>query len=310
MKELKLKEYRTTIDTIMINIYNDNIESEDILNEENRGMSELFKAINYKKRKDRKDQGKISLVIKIHNIYRDRKLDKEFYVESYGELIKTLDKLYYELGIRDIEKLELQRVDIAIDRPGTYSENLKETRYLYHLLNLDFKDKELWYNTSFRKNEINTFMAKGRSFELSFYDKESESGGQFPYKTRYEFRFKRISKNDLEIVLDRLIKRLERLEENIPYVEKESIKLLTKLYDEEKEKNISLSLSEFVRHNDMLIYTNKVMQALYEHSELNGSYKKWKENYRKLNRLEFISNTRMKKIIYSCKAAIKLYKKS
>ena len=309
-----LKPYRATVDTMGVKTGITNFRSINILNRENRSGSEYFKAISYNKTKTSLEEGKIHIVVKVHNIFRTS--EQEFYVESFTETKEIMKNLYIELGVEEVKDIVIDRVDIAIDRPESFKACLKEIRYLYHLLTLDFADKDLWYNTTFRKGKVNTFMAKGRDFELSFYDKELESNGAFEYKTRLEFRFKRLKGNDLEKVINKLLNKLNNLDENIPEVEQQMIELLCEKYD--SEDNPSFTLSEFARNEDSLIYNNNIMKALYKYSGLKGNYNKWlekcRENIRKReknpNMLRFVSDSAIKKQIKGCQKALKEYRKS
>lgn len=286
-----------TMETPLSNILNIGEVNSPIASASKRG-------INFNKSKSN-----FRVVLKPHKILGKVK-GTELYINNKKELENVLKDEMYKMGVIDLEKVDYTRVDIAIDRPEKFEECLKETRYLFHLLSLDFKDRELWYNKSFRDNKISTFKATGRSFELSFYDKEKESNGTFPYKTRYEFRFKRLKGIDLDKTIDKLIDKLIDLDKKIPIIELETINLLSKLFKEELDKNIVRNLTEFVRKYEVLIYNGNILKALYKISGLKGSYSKWLDSYRTKRPIKLISNTSIKKQINGCVKALKLYKKS
>lgn len=286
-----------TMETPVSNIINIGEVSSPIASVTKRG-------INFNKSKSN-----FRVVLKPHKIL-GKISEKELYITNKNNLEDVLKSEMHRMGVIDLDKVDYTRVDIAIDRPEKFEDCLKETRYLFHLLSLEFKDRELWYNKSFRDNKTNTFKATGRSFELSFYDKEKESKGTFPYKTRYEFRFKRLKGIDLDKSIDRLIDKLKDLDKRVPMVELETINLLSNLFREELDKNIVRNLTEFVRRYRLLIYNANILKALYKVSGLKGSYSKWLEKYRSKSSMEFISNTSIKKQINECVKALKVYKNS
>ncbi|HAT4256588.1 TPA: hypothetical protein I9065_003011 [Clostridium perfringens] len=254
------------------------------------------------------EKGKFQVVLKPHKILGKRN-GEELYINKKSTLEKVLKREMCRMGVIDLDKVDYTRVDIAIDRPEKFEECLKETRYLFHLLSLEFRDRELWYNKSFRDNKTSTFKATGRSFGLSFYDKEKESNGTFPYKTRYEFRFKRLKGIDLDKSIDKLIDKLKDLENRLGIVELETIDFLNKLFIEELEKDTVSNLSEFVKKYEVLIYNGNILKSLYKASGLKGSYNKWLDSYRRKRPIKLISNTSIKKQINECVKALKLYKK-
>lgn len=256
-----------------------------------------------------KNKSNFRVMLKPHKIL-GKVRGTELYINNKKELEDVLKNEMYKMGIIDLDKVDYTRVDIAIDRPEKFKECLKETTYLFHLLSLEFKDRELWYNNSFRDKKTNTFKATGRSFELSFYDKEKESNGTFPYKTRYEFRFKRLKGIDLDKSIDKLIDKFKNLDDRINIVELESIDFLNELFKEELEEDTVSDLSEFVKKYELLIYNGNILKALYKTSGLKGSYSKWLESYRRKRKIKLISNTTIKKQINECVKALKLYKKS
>ena len=253
------------------------------------------------------EKGKFKVVLKPHKILGKRN-GEELYINKKSTLEKILKREMCRMGVIDLDKVDYTRVDIAIDRLEKYEDCIKETAYLFHLLSLEFKNRELWYTTSLRDGKVNTFVAKGRSFELSFYDKEKESNGAFPYKTRYEFRFKRLKGIDLDKSISKIIDKLKNLNERINSVELEAINLLTKKFEEEIEKNIVVNLTEFVRKYELFIYNGNILKGLYKSSGLKGSYNKWLEKYRTKRELKLISDTAIKKQINECIRALKLYK--
>lgn len=253
------------------------------------------------------EKGKFQVVLKPHKILGKRN-GEELYINKKSTLEKILKREMCRMGVIDLDKVDYTRVDIALDRPEKYEDCIKETAYLFHLLSLEFKNRELWYTTSLRDGKVNTFVAKGRSFELSFYDKEKESNGAFPYKTRYEFRLKRLKGTDLDKSINKIIDKLKNLNERINSVELEAINLLTKKFEEEIEKNIVVNLTEFVRKYELFIYNGNILKGLYKSSGLKGSYNKWLEKYRTKRELKLISDTAIKKQINECIRALKLYK--
>ena len=302
------KDYRTTIDTMGIDIPFNNLDDITRLNEENRDKSSLFKAINYNKKKDDIENQKVHVVVKIHNIYKDH--GKEFYVESYGKHKDILKELFKDMGIKNDGAVTMSRVDIAVDRAVRFDDEFKKHLYLFELVTYGNKKNSRWYTTNLDTLERNTIRLSNNSFDVCFYDKEEESNGMFEYKTRLEFRMKRLKSNDTGLAIDKLIERLNKVDKNIEKVNFDMVEILNKKWDKCKDHKENLNFSTFVSNNQDYFYNMEILTGVYKHIGLKSDVRIWMNKFRKTNELVLISNREIGIMQQDIIREIKRYKKS
>ena len=248
--------------------------------------------------------------MKVHNINRDRDLNKEFYIESYEELKSIMCNLYNDIEVQEIEEIEIDRVDIAIDRPISFEDGFKKHLYLFELVTYGAKKNTRWYTTNLDTLNRNSIKQSNNSFEVCFYNKEEESKGAFEYKTRLEFRFKRLNGNDLDKALDKLILKLQNIEFNITSITDEMIEKLCKMWEKKKAKKPTLSLTAFVSDNEEYFYNIDILKGVYKYVGLKGNLVQWLKKFRKGNKIEFVSDKKMKEMQKDMIKEVKRYKKS
>ena len=304
----KIKEYNVVVDSFGVDNKLNNLKDITILNEENKDKSEMFKALNYGKRTDNFEKGIIHLVVKVHNIYRTK--EKELYVKSYSELKGIMKQLYKDMGVENMKELTLPRVDIAIDRPIGFAESFKEHLYLFELVTYGSKKNTRWYTTNVDTLEPNSIKLSNSSFEVSFYNKEEESCGEYEYKTRLEFRIKRLKTHDIDIAIDKLIEKISKIDENIENVTSDMIERLIKKWDRDKKKKPNLTFTAFVCANDNYFYNMDILKSVYSHVGLKSVVSEWIRKFRKTNDIEFISNRQILITKKDIIREIKRYKKS
>ena len=304
----EMKSYNAVIDTFSVDIPMGNFKDITKLNEENKNDKETFKALNYAKRTDNIEKGIIHLVIKVHNIYKTK--EREIYIESYKELKEILRNLYSDMEVQNMNELTMPRVDIAVDRPIGFKEGFKQHLYLFELITYGSKKNTRWYTTNVDTLKRNSIRLSNNSFEVCFYDKEEESCGKFPYKTRLEFRLKRLGTNNIDVAVDKLIEKLSSIDKNIENVTNDMTQRLIKLWEMEKKEKANLTFTAFVSYHKDYFYNMEILKGLYKYVGLKSAVKKWLDNFKRTNDIEFLSN---KQIITTKKdiiREIKRYKKS
>ena len=308
MTKSEKNSYNVVVDTIGVENKLNNLKDLTILNEKNKDKSELFKALNYGKRTDNFEKGIIHLVVKVHNIYKTK--EKELYIKSYSELKSIMKQLYKDMGVENMKELTLPRVDIAIDRPIGFAESFKEHLYLFELVTYGSKKNTRWYTTNVDTLEPNSIKLSNSSFEVSFYNKEEESCGEYEYKTRLEFRIKRLKTHDIDIAIDKLIEKISKIDENIENVTSDMIERLIKKWDRDKKKKPNLTFTAFVCANDNYFYNMEILKGLYEYIGLKANIRTWVNKFKQTNDIDFISNRQILITKKDIIREIKRYKKS
>ena len=232
-------------------------------------------------------------------------------LNSLKELKINLNKALDDMEVNNKKEININRVDIAIDNDLSFKTE-KEFKFLLLIFELATFETECinrWYTTNLDTLKNNTIFKKSRDIDVCFYNKEEESNGKHPYKSRMEWRFKRVSTLSYEKHLDKLIVDIKLLDEKIEGLEKAVSGRLIKLWREEKEE--LQSFSEFVRKYKTYFYTINVLKMVYKESGLKGGYKGWLDNFRRANNgLIFYTKSDLEKFKKKMIKAIKTYKKS
>ena len=302
------KQWNAVIDTFGFENNINNFKDITRLSEENKGKSELFKALNYSKRTDDIEKGTIHLVIKVHNIYKTK--EKEIYIKSYSELKNIMKQLYKDMGVENMKELTLPRVDIAIDRPVAFAESFKEHLYLFELVTCGSKKNTRWYTTNVDTLEPNSIKLSNNCFEVSFYNKEEESCGEYEYKTRLEFRIKRLNTHDVDIAIDKLIEKISKIDGNIEHITNDVVQRLIKKWDRDKKKKPNLTFTAFVCANDNYFYNMDILKELYKYVGLKSKVSTWLDTFKRTNAIQFLTNKQIIIIKKDIIREIKRYKKS
>lgn len=267
---MKTKEINTIIDTTQIKtVFSNFIQLRDI-----EGVE------NVKKYSDDINKQERTIVLNLNNEDEYKPiLNLKDYKKKMKEVINTLE-------IVEIKKVKLERIDIAIDIDIDFNTNFKFLLYLHQVItNTQISDK--WYTTNLNTLKRNTIISRSRDKEVCFYDKKEESNEKHYLSTRLEFRYKRLSKLDLEMQIKKVIEDLNNIENNIENAEKEIAERLILLYLNEKEKNKILTFSEFVRKYNHFFYNKYVLKLVYHKSGLKGNFNTWLSKFRESNPIEF-----------------------
>ena len=299
---MNAKKCYCIIDTMQIRVNHKYFNDPYILEKEN------FEFIKFLR--DEVKEEETYKVLKV-NLNKMNGYDKVNSIQEHYEKLEVVCRL---LGIQSMECIELNRIDIAIDCDLDFVENFK---FLYFIFDASVGEKQNadnWHNTKKNKEKGTmdeaVIILKDRTIDVCFYDKSIESNGRHPYRSRLEWRFKRVSDTKYENHLDRLVEKLKDMENNTKYVEEVMTKILINRWNRDKIKY--MSFSEFIRTNDNLCYTLNVVREVYKQSGLNGSFKNWYKTFNKseVNKLvKFYTKKDITEFKKEMIKSIKIYKK-
>lgn len=287
-------EFKGVIDTIAIRTDINNVEDFTRVNNEN------YEYIN--KLYDSFDNSQMTLKVNLHTKFGEMVLDN---VKKYNS---ALNSSLAELGVLNLNEVELTRVDIALDT-NDYSmqKDFKRMLFCYELLTIKHKRDDRWYTTDLNTLQRNTIKLYGDRFELEIYDKAKASNNMHPFSTRVEFRYKRLSKDlaDNEIYLKKTIDKIKEMDGKLLQLEENMSKRLIKLYQADKD-NVK-SFSEFVRKYNDYFYTLNILKEVYKSAKLKGSYSNWLRDFRRSNQLEFYTAKDIKELQKAMLKSVKTY---
>ena len=290
----KNQTFNTTIDTIAIKTDVNNFED---FTKVNKKTYDYIERLN-----DSFDNSKMSLKVNLHNKYGEMTLN------SLTEYNKALQYSLDELGVLNMNEVELNRIDVALDtNEYTIQRDFKKMLFVFELLTIKHKKSDRWYTTNLNTLERNTIKLYDSRFELEIYDKAKASNNMHPFATRVEFRYKRLSTDiqENELYLEKVTKKIEEMDGKLLQLENNMSKRLIKLYQADKDK--VLSFSEFVRKYNDYFYTLNILKEVYKETGLKGNYKGWLDNFRKTNTLKFYTKKDVKELQKEMKNSLKMY---
>ena len=278
-------EFKTIIDTIAIDNNINNFEDFTTVNKEN------YEYITELKDDFKKCSKRVRLSL-------DKKYG-ELTLDTYSKHNIALEESLNNLGVINIDEVELNRIDIALDTNSYILQaDFKKLLFFFELLTINQKKSSKWYTTNLNTLKQNTIKLMDSHYELEIYDKALESNNVHPYKTRVEFRYKKVNRNtskhfkDDKTYFTNTINKIKLMDKNIKHLEANMTNRLLKLYDE--EKNTVKSFSEFVRKYNHFFYTSNILKEVYKQANLKGNYSNWIKDFRKRNTIEFYTTTDVK----------------
>lgn len=289
-------EFETVIDTVAVRVDINNLNDFTIVTKEN---FEYVERLN-----DNFDNSKMLLKVNLHNKYGEMTLNS---LKKYNS---ALNSSLAELGVLNLNEVELTRVDIALDTNNyTMQKDFKKMLFAYELLTIKYKKSDKWYTTDLNTLERNTIKLYDSRFELEIYDKAKASNNVHPFSTRVEFRYKRLSKDiqESKLYLEKVSKSVKEMDGKLLQLEDNMSKRLIKLYQADKE-NVK-SFSEFVRKYNDYFYTINILKEVYKSANMKGSYKGWLDNFRLKNNLEFYTAKDIKELQKAMIKSVKSYMK-
>ena len=292
----KKEAFATVIDTVAVKTGINNLNDFTKVTKEN---FEYVERLN-----DNFDNSKMSLKVNLHNKFGEMTLNS---LKKYN---CALNESLAELGVLNLNEVELNRVDIALDTNNyTIQKDFKKMLFAYELLTIKYKKSDKWYTTDLNTLERNTIKLYDSRFELEIYDKAKASNNVHPYLTRVEFRYKRLNKDiqESKLYLEKVSKSVKEMDGKLLQLEDNMSKRLIKLYQADKD-NVK-SFSEFVRKYNDYFYTLNILKVVYKASGLKGSYAKWLEKFRTTSKLEFYTTKDIKELQKAMLKSIKTYAK-
>lgn len=289
-------EFKSIIDTIAIKTDINNVEDFTIVNDEN------FDYIN--KLSDDFNDSRMTLKVNLHTKFGEMTLD------NLKKFNCALEDSLEEVGVLQMDNVELNRVDIALDTNNyTMEKDFKKMLFCYELLTIKHKKSDRWYTTNLNTLQRNTIKLYESRFELEIYDKAKASNNMHPYATRVEFRYKRLSKDvaDSEVYLHKVMSKIREMDGKLLQLEENMSKRLIKLYQADKD-NVK-SFSEFVRKYSDYFYTINILKEVYKSAKLKGGYSNWLRDFRRSNQLEFYTSKDIKELQKAMLKSVKTYMK-
>jgi len=291
---MEIKEFNTIIDTIAIKTDINNFEDFTTINNERYDYIDRVG--------DNFDNSVMKIKVNLHTNYGEMQLD------SLKKHNKALEETLKEIGVLEVEKVALDRVDIALDTNGyEYTKDFKKMLFAYELLTIKHKKSSRWYTTNLNTLRNNSIKLYDSRFELEIYDKNLESNGVHPYNVRVEFRYKRLDKDIAkgEEYIHKVIDKVNEMDKHLPMLEENMAKRLIKLYEMDKE-NVR-SFSEFVRKYNDYFYTINILKEVYKSANMKGTCTNWIREFRRVNNLEFYTIKDIKELQKAMLKSLKTY---
>lgn len=289
-------EFKSVIDTIAVKVDINNLNDFTIVSNDNYDYIERLS--------DSFDNSKMSLKVNLHTKYGEMVLDS---AKKYNS---ALNSSLAELGVLNLNEVELNRIDVALDTNDyTMQKDFKKMLFAYELLTIKHKKSDRWYTTNLNTLQRNTIKLYDSRFELEIYDKAKVSNNMHPFSTRVEFRYKRLNKElkESDVYLNKVMDKIKEMDGKLLQLEDNMSKRLIKLYQADKD-NVK-SFSEFVRKYNDYFYTLNILKEVYKATGMKGGYKNWVDKFRKTNQLEFYTAKDIKELQKAMLKSVKTYMK-
>lgn len=292
----KKEAFATVIDTVAVRVDINNLNDFTKVSKENYDYIDRLS--------DSFDNSKMSLKVNLHTKFGEMTLNS---LKKYN---CALNSSLAEVGVLNLNEVELTRVDIALDTNNyTMQKDFKKMLFAYELLTIKHKKSDRWYTTNLNTLERNTIKLYDSRFELEIYDKAKASNNVHPFSTRVEFRYKRLSKDlkESNVYLNKVMDKVNEMDGKLLQLEENMSKRLIKLYQADKD-NVK-SFSEFVRKYNDYFYTLNILKEVYKSTGMKGGYKNWVDKFRKTNQLEFYTAKDIKELQKAMLKSVKTYMK-
>lgn len=206
-------------------------------------------------------------------------------IRNVADLEEIMERIMGELDLNESD-VRIDQVHVAIDTDTPFEWLYKLNCYVKELFAMYLNADNAYRCVGDDMRKRNTIVLN-RSMVLEIYDKEQESGGYYPTRTRMEFRFKRVWKRQgMRESLERVCGILDALPRYIKALDSMKDKQLKIAYGSNLESDCegrAIHLSEFVGRYADHIYTQSVLKWLHGRSR-KGQCKHWLYRYRKSGR--------------------------
>lgn len=289
-------EFATVVDTVAVKVDINNLNDFTIVSNDNYDYIERLS--------DSFDNSQMALKVNLHNKYGEMTLN------SLKKYSCALNSSIAELGVLNLNEVELNRIDVALDTNSyTMQKDFKKMLFAYELLTIKHKKSDRWYTTNLNTLERNTIKLYDSRFELEIYDKAKVSNNMHPFSTRVEFRYKRLNKDlkESNVYLNKVMDKIKEMDGKLLQLEENMSKRLIKLYQADKDS--VKSFSEFVRKYNDYFYTINILKEVYKSAKLKGGYSNWLRDFRRSNQLEFYTAKDIKELQKAMLKSVKTYMK-
>lgn len=296
-------EFKAKVDTIQVTTAANNVKN----------MEEWYGGKSFVKENTAKlteKEGVKRITVVLHPSRMRARYDTSDEMYRYSAYRKKKKQMFEELTVIIPSGVKLDRMDICLDTKKGFVEMYKLSNAITGLYALEKKADKVWKNVDYWSEKTNGFNVAKQCFGLTIYDKELESGGRHPYKTRVEFKFTKLGNVEEMKKIDELISIFDRLADNLEMLESIKAEKLFTLYQEQLADGKIKNFTQFVAMNQDNILTSNMCKILYGKVGLKGSYTKWLSKYRQANSIEFITKTDIRNVMAAMKRAVKEFKKS
>lgn len=230
-------------------------------------------------------------------------------IVSLADFKQIFSLILEELCITDYE---IERLDIAINTAIPFDSLYKINNYLKELYAVHIRESNS-YHTNGDDLRKRSLKVTNRDYELEIYDKYQESKGQDPAKTRIEFRFKRIRKDQtIDNVINTVYRDLDSLPSHIEELNHKKILQLYEAYKVEQSPDYEgriTNLPAFVAKYADFVYTMDILSGLHGKC-YTGKVKNWLYRYRASGKtLTLYTKGDLVAYIKNIKSALKKYAK-
>lgn len=237
-------------------------------------------------------------------------------LSTKAEVEEAIIFLISEIG----DMLWTNRIDITIDFVGRNIEEMKKMIAVFletlslvrggEMMFKTVKDIVRTGNMKIQKDRRATTVYncedKDRETDVRLEQKFSDLG-----RTEDEFDAK------LEKIILAILEELKEVESKFEEMEKLYIGKLSKIYDEDLSEGFITTFTEFVTKYNSVILTRGILEGLYKHSKLKGSFKEWLKKYKKVKtangvprKLELLKRSDLKNFVKILKKEYKSILKS
>lgn len=271
----------------------------------------LVRQANHKK--VRNEERKVTYLM----INPNRTQEDHGMVTSYSTF-KGLMKSVFSAMNADMEKYHIRRADMSLnsDDPDDYELYKKLNRALiccvaneYKVVN-SYATQDLWTFDSLN------MAIKNDDFEMENYNKELESHGAVPTKSRLELRSKGIKdgKTLKHELMDKWFRRLDKASQSFKGVQMRYNDQLERLYKEDiqkpKKQRTYMNLTSFLMQYRECIFTTAQMIDLLSRFDEVRTPEIRAKNFKQRHHIEYISQTDINVVIKAIKRCIRQYFKS
>ena len=232
---------------------------------------------------------------KYRSIYNLNKPNKIYYY-------KTFEKECINI-FNGLDNAMITRLDIAWDseKDNYFDDTKKFYRYLLTAFSLAYKSKNSFIVKDMMTDEDKSFWVKCNYFDVTFYNKELQVIGkdiEEKTKARFEFRLKRLLKDDMlnlkEIIINHIENRIKKTLLYLEDVQEEYNKVLIEIYKNGCYKKIS---DLIIGYSDRIFTKKQLINLLQVIDDKKIKYDKKAQNIIDRYGVKCISENDMKQFI-------------